>query len=332
MGGSNSFQAARDSARTETLQDAILKVLLYADIFDYPLSASEVFRYLNVPARPEQVELALAATVQQGSLARSDGLYSLPERRHLAATRARRSQVSKQVWPHARRYARLIASLPFVEMVAVTGALAVDNIDADADIDFMIVCAPGRVWLVRALTGITRRLAQAAGHRICPNYILASSVLELDERNLYAARELFQMVPLYGLDVYRRLIAANCWALSYLPNITSPPLNSDGHQLVDGPLSPLRRALELGLSGPLGRRLQQAEWQRWRRKAARHEHIGPEVVLAPDRFKMHDLGHGGRILALYAERLASYGLSFPAGGQRTEDGGPDHRPSVLRQM
>lgn len=321
MAESNSDHAGGDSAH-EHLYQAILKVLLYADIFDYPPTADEIHRYLNVPTRLEQVQEALEVAVRRGTIAQTGPFYSLPQRAELAAVRARRGDISQRLWPRARRYARLMASLPFVEMVAVTGALSVDNVEADADIDFMLVCAPGQVWLVRALTGVMRRMARALGDRLCPNYILASNALELDQRNLYTARELFQMVPLYGLDIYRCLIAANTWAFNYLPNVTLlPPQN--GHHPLTSPIRPLRRSLELGLGSRLGRKLHEAEWRRWQRMAARHEHIGPEVILAPDRFKMHDLGHGGRILAVYAERLARYGLSFPDGDDRrqiTDDG------------
>lgn len=318
MAESNCDHAGGDSAH-EHLCEAILKVLLYADIFDYPLAADEVHRYLNVPTRLEQVQEALDVAVRRGDIVQTGPFYSLPQRAELAAVRVRRGEISRRMWRRARQYARLMASLPFVEMVAVTGALSVDNVEADADMDFMLVCAPGQVWLVRALTGIMRRMARALGDRLCPNYILASNALELDQRNLYAARELFQMVPLYGFEVYRRLIAANTWAFNYLPNVTMLPPNN-GHHPVRGPIRPLRRSLEFGLKGWLGRKLHEAEWQRWRRMAARHEHVGPEVVLAPDRFKMHDLGHGERILTAYAERLARYGLSFPDGGRRAEDG------------
>jgi hypothetical protein len=317
MAEASSTVATRDLT-TDGLHEAILKALLYADIFDYPLLPEEIVRYLNVPAHLEVVQAALDAGARSGSFAQSAGFYSLPQRPDLVATRARRAELARRVWLRARRYARLMASLPFIEMVAVTGALSVDNVEPDGDMDFLLVCAPGQVWLVRALTGIMRRMARAAGDRICPNYILASNALELDQRSLYAARELFQMVPLYGLDVYRRLLASNPWALRFLPNGTPLPPNNNGHSPVNGLIWPLRRSLEISLGGALGRKLQEAEWQRWQRMAARHEHVGPEVVLTPDRFKMHDLGHGGRILAVYAERLASYGLSLEIGDWRLE--------------
>jgi hypothetical protein len=37
--------------------------------------------------------------------------------------------VASRMWPQAARYAQAIARLPFVRLVALTGALTMDNVD-----------------------------------------------------------------------------------------------------------------------------------------------------------------------------------------------------------
>ena len=51
----------------------------------------------------------------------------------------------------AVRYGLTIARLPFVRMVAVPGALTMDNVEPGDDVDYLIVTAPDRLWLCRAV-------------------------------------------------------------------------------------------------------------------------------------------------------------------------------------
>src|SRR5581483_6013901 len=60
--------------------------------------------------------------------------------------------------------------------------------------------------------------AALAGVALCPNYLIAADALELSERNLYTARELAQMQPLYGAAWHHLFRDCNRWALEYLPN------------------------------------------------------------------------------------------------------------------
>jgi len=54
------------------------------------------------------------------------------------------------------------------------------NPDAPADLDYLIVTAPGRLWTARALTIGLVRLARRAGRRVCPNYLLSTRALALE--------------------------------------------------------------------------------------------------------------------------------------------------------
>ena len=62
------------------------------------------------------------------------------------------------------------------------------------------------------------RQAARRGIVLCPNYFLSEQALSFPERNLYAAHEIVQMVPLSGMAIYDRLLAANRWVKKYLPN------------------------------------------------------------------------------------------------------------------
>jgi len=197
----------------EILAAAVVKTVAYADIFDYPLTAGEMHRYLKGVAAPAaRVQTLLTnGTLIPGRLARRDAYYTLPGREQIIATRLRREQIAAHLWPYARAYGMRIARLPFVRMVAVTGSLAVNNPVAEADIDYFIITVPGRVWIARALTILMVRLAARQGIHLCPNYFLSAAKLIFTEQSLYAAHELAQMVPL-SRTMGERIKAIKRWA------------------------------------------------------------------------------------------------------------------------
>src|SRR5688572_25212224 len=204
--------------------EAILRTLLYADVFDYPLRPIEIHHYLiGVSATPEEVQSALEASSWLAPrVTRVNGYVAVHGRAEISELRDERQRSSSALWPVARRWAYRIGGLPFVRMVAVTGALAMDNAPPGDDIDFLIITAPGRVWLTRALIVAFVRFARLLGVGLCPNYVLAQSALVQEQRNLFIAHDLAQMVPLVGQAVYAEMRAANPWAAEYLPHAHRP--------------------------------------------------------------------------------------------------------------
>jgi len=286
-----------------SVEHAVLQALAYADIFDYPLRAAEVHRYLiGVAVGPEALDLALHGAVLGNQLSRVGDFYTLPGREGTVATRTWRQRRSESAWPRAMHYARLIAGLPFVRMVAVTGELAMDNVDVGSDIDFFIVTESGRVWSSRLLAVAVARYARPRGDVVCPNYLLAANALELTERNLYSAHEVAQMVPVYGLAVYDELRAQNGWVLDFLPNAAGPPEarreRVAGTRLA-GAVRPIAEAV---LRTPIGAGIERSEMRRKIRKLERERAPTAEVTFSADRCKGHFDSHGERILAAFVER------------------------------
>lgn len=301
------------------LQQAILQTLVYADLFDYPLTPDEVVRYLGVSAEPVTILEELNAGAARGALVRRNGYVALPGRDDLFALRARREQIAARQWPAARRYAHWLALTPFVRMVAVSGTLAVNNVEAADDIDLFIVTQPGRLWLCRALVILLVRLAALAGDELCPNYFLSEQKLGLEEHTLFAAREVTQMVPLYGSGVYWRIRQLNGWVDDFLPHAGAAPqpnhcLGHHGETWIEpGALErAMKRMAEALLGGALGARLERWEMQRKiHRFNAIAQNRGGSVLFAADVCKGHFDRHDQRILREFEAELAHYGLHNP---------------------
>lgn len=290
------------------IQRSILKALIYADLFNYPLSPDEILRYLTVPASREMVNRTLEQGVRDGLVDRANGYVTLPGRVDLVPLRERRATVARTKWAAARRYSRSIARIPFVRMVAVTGTLAVANVEPEDDIDLFIVTAPDRLWLARACVILVVRAAAVAGHEVCPNYFVSERELVLSDHSFFGAREMSQMVPLYGAGVYHQLRQLNDWVADYLPQAHGRP---NGMPVIE--LHRVERlakqAAERLLAGRLGDALEAWEMNRKIEKLGqRAESQGGSVEFSPDCCKGHFDHHDAIILQIFEERLARFDL------------------------
>ena len=282
------------------LELAIVQTAAYSDIFDYPLSATEIHRYLiEAAATRDAVDAALAGGCHATDrLASRDGYFALAGREQIVNTRRQRERDSERLWHEALRYGRIIASLPFVRMLAVTGELAMDNVQPTSDIDYFIVTRPGRLWLCRLLIIGVVRYAAIRGVTVCPNYLLSEDALTIHERNLYAAHEVTQMVPIAGHALYEQFRELNNWVADYLPNAGGPPRRLTVHPR----LTPVRRLAESALSSRPGGWIERWEMNRKLRKLSRASGDVPEASFGPDWCKGHVSGHEGRILAAFDDR------------------------------
>ena len=289
------------------LNCAILNTIVYADIFDYPLTSAEIHRYLTGACAPLEVVTTLAAAHR--FLRSVGGYYTLPGREAIVSTRERREKEAVRLWREARSYGHIIAGLPFVRMVAVTGSLAMNNVEAEADIDYLIVTTPERLWICRLLTLVVTRLAAFRGIFLCPNFLLTQNALEMRERSLYAAHEFVQMVPLSGLDLYQRMRVLNPWVRDFLPNADGLAPMEGGAAETDSAFR-LRPLLEQILMSPPGAWLERWEMERKIRKLS-HENIGnPEAIFNADLCKGHSNRHGQRTALSLNERLARLELEL----------------------
>jgi hypothetical protein len=306
------------SPPTSTADEAILRTLLYADLFDYPLTPHEIHHYLiATPATDIAVQAALACSPWVAAhTTQTRGYVALRGRQALGALREARRQSSAALWPVARRWAAVLGWLPFVRMVAVTGALAVDNAPEGDDVDFLIVTAPGRVWLARALTVLVVRLARLAGVGLCPNYVLAETALAQQRRDLFSAHDLVQMVVLVGQDTGAAMLKANAWTAEYLPQATRP-LRTEQDLGPRGWAWRWQRLGEWLLGGRVGNALE--AWER-RRKLARFapaaRQPGSAAELDEERVKGHFEDHGYPILQRFEARVRQFQVEsamMPAG-------------------
>jgi len=178
--------------------DALAATLAYADVFDYSLTRQELalwFLFYPVAAA------------------------GIPKNK--------RRQENK--WKIAERAGRWLSRVPTIQLVGVTGGLAMNNAGKRDDIDLFFIVADGSLWVSRMLAtllmdslGLRRHPDDTSvADKVCLNMFMTAGATSLpqSDRDCFSAHEVLQMQPLFTRgDTYKRFLRSNTWVKTYLPN------------------------------------------------------------------------------------------------------------------
>lgn len=207
---------------------AIVRVLLYFEIFSYPLTAEEVFQFSNCEgAISEEISDKLQKLVNQGVVFQFGSFFQMQNDPAWIAHRLENNRRADRLLPVARRMARLIGAFPFIRGVFVSGSLSKHCMGPDSDIDFFIVTQPGRLWLARTLLVCFKKIFLFNSHKyFCVNYFVDISHLEIEEKNLFTATEIVTLLPMYGREWCEAFYRTNGWVRDFFPHF--PQRTTDG--------------------------------------------------------------------------------------------------------
>ncbi|MBI4039456.1 hypothetical protein HY388_01350 [Candidatus Daviesbacteria bacterium] len=208
---------------------AILATLVYADVFDYPLTRQECYFYLisKTPLSVTELRQALSQLTKNKKIKSRKGFYFLPGRKQVILSRGERSEFAKKKLILAKQVAGVIGFIPSVRLVGITGALSMQNTSKDDDIDLMVITSNGTLWITRLLVTLLvvvigkKRFPQQqkVGDKICLNMYIDESALDMGPHDLFIAHEIVQMVPMVDKrGTYQKFMQANLWIRSFLPH------------------------------------------------------------------------------------------------------------------
>ncbi|RJR31430.1 hypothetical protein C4569_02285 [Candidatus Parcubacteria bacterium] len=232
------------------LANFIIKTIVYFDIFDYPLTILEAWKWLyqgtvdkvqgtggNGQYAIYNVQLArvieeLNQLVEENKLETRNGFYFLPGRSNLIRLRLERYNIAEIKFKKALRLAKFLRFVPYIKMVAVCNTLGYSNSRDTSDIDFFIITEKKRIWLARFCSVFflkvldLRPKTKNSKDKFCLSFFISEENLNLekvalDDRDIYFHFWLSQLVPVFGVETYNKFLAENLWKKNYLPNFIS---------------------------------------------------------------------------------------------------------------
>jgi len=187
--------------------DATIATLAYGDVFDYSLTRQELIRwFLYYPVRAVVIP-------------KDTGFSMINQKAPWQAGK----------WAIARRASRWLSAIPTIQLVGVTGGLAMNNAGRDDDIDLFFIVADGTLWISRMmvtllvdLLGLRRHPNEVSvANKVCLNMFMTASSTGLPDRDrdCFTAHEVLQMAPLWEQKgTYKKFLRSNRWVARYLPN------------------------------------------------------------------------------------------------------------------
>lgn len=298
------------------LPRAILKIVVFFDMFSYPLTVYELWRYLGVAADFEETNSEINNLVASGLLAAEQGFYFLPGQHQLVAVRKQRYNYANRKLKIARRAVRIFRLLPTLRFAALSNLIGRHNLRDGSDIDIFIIAKANRIWITRLFcAGIMKILRQRPTparkrDKICLSFYIDDEHLDLS--SLAAGPEdhyfhfwLAGLYTLYDGGIYHhQLMSANTWLRRYLPN-GDFVLNNQAYR--ESPRSWLKPRLVLRIFQYLGDYLEERA-RRFQFKIMpavlkNKVNLDSRVVIRPGVLKLYLVDRRQEFMRRYQERL-----------------------------
>jgi hypothetical protein len=290
---------------------AILRTLLYFDIFDHPLTKNELFELngtnLSFGEFDHDLDELLASQIigyDSGYFFLGDGYQKIRERIEKHDRAVKHDKIAHFV-------SGMISSYPFVRAVMVTGSLSKKSQSPKADIDFFVITEPGRLWLCRTILMLFKKVFLLNSKKyFCINYFIDSVHLEIPEKNIFTATELAYLQPMNNPDLFRKMIEANAWMKGFFPNWTIH--NTDCQETRN---TLLKRFLEAVIKGKIGDKLDTALLNIHRKRSQRkfadlHQQLFPINFKTEKHVsKHHPNGFQHKIMNHYESKIAEFEMN-----------------------
>ncbi|HYU64897.1 MAG TPA: hypothetical protein VEK36_01340 [Candidatus Paceibacterota bacterium] len=220
------------------VRNAILATLAYYDVFEFPLTLVEIYKYLVNPGRVENLpegigEIKVSDILneldnlkQGGRVVEHNGFYFLSaDRISIYNQRIEREKLAAQKWKKLMRVVRWFPLVPHLRGVFVSGSLAINNTNEESDFDVLVIAKSGRLYtcrfflsLLTSIFGVRRtRHDTKAPDKLCFNHYLTDANMTIPYESLYNAQTYVNLKPVFVREgVWVKFFLENLWLNKYV--------------------------------------------------------------------------------------------------------------------
>jgi len=284
-----------------TREWALLAAIAYADLFDCPLPLDQATRCSIGVALDEHEPARLAGSPALAPFVTVDarGYLVLAGREPLVDAMPEREELTRALLERNGWILSLLARLPFVRALVLSGGVAHRNPGRRPDLDLFVITASGRAYTAYTMLFVATKLT---GKRrvVCVNYVVDESELAIAyHHDLFTAHQLQSARPFSGQSAYEALCRANdAWVRRFFPTFSARAAAGPSARVP----SPLQSLGELALGRPAVEWLTRAVWRfHLRRRSAASPRA--DLVLSDGILKLHLSDYRPRVLGRFAARL-----------------------------
>lgn len=284
------------------LRLSIIKTLGFFGLFRQPLTLLEIQKFLwsEQPADLGSLTENLKTLSQ---IKEADGFFFLLSQGNPVEHRLARDFWQRKKLIIAKSAARLLASLPFIKLVAICNSLGFGTAEEKSDIDFFIIARQGRIWLARFLCNLILRLFNLRTYgikmtnKICLSFFINDSNLNLEPMSLtgedpYLVYWITQLTPLINREgSLEKFWQANSWIKKYIADFQENGLALNKNMMQFDKIASFKYLFwEKVLAGRIGDYLEKflGRWQIKKiSQRVKTRNLSPAVIINDQMIKLH---------------------------------------------
>ncbi len=298
-----------------SLRSQIFSVLAFFDLFSYPLSKQEINNYIL--ANSSSLEENLTTLITEKKIYCYNNFYTPQPQSNLIAERLKKDLLCQKYWQKINKIAPILASLPYVKMLAVCNNLALGTIDPESDIDLFIVTKKKRLFTTRFLITFwlhllkMRRHGQKITGRFCLSFYVTDQKMDLSDFqispvDIYLAYWTRNIQPVIGEKTYFNFININqIWLKKYFTQTFIPQTTHfySPNKFIQNIKNIQEKILNTKAGDAIEGLLKAWQTSRANKKKKKLSSSSTNIIITDDVLKFHNIDHRADFYQQWKEKI-----------------------------